>query len=181
MSDAISALIGGLFGLGSSGIDYAANAAMAREQREWAERMSNTALQRYRKDAEAAGFNPILGMSGGGAASPPGNAGSMRSTNPAASAAEMIRSRASSAAALGQARLANAQAAAVESGLPTKKLKEEIMTDITGSARGVIDEIKKASDPKTFEGSSLRWMIKDTFNRVGDSLRGLWGPEDDDE
>lgn len=67
-------IVGGLFDWGSTAGTAAMNYKIAKENREFQERMSNTALQRYRKDAEAAGFNPILGMSGGGASSPGGSA-----------------------------------------------------------------------------------------------------------
>lgn len=46
------------------------NIQLAREQREWEERMANTAIVRRKRDFEAAGFNPVLAATGPGAATP---------------------------------------------------------------------------------------------------------------
>jgi len=46
------------------------NVMLSREQRDWEEKMANTAYQRSRTDMEKAGINPILSASQGGASTP---------------------------------------------------------------------------------------------------------------
>lgn len=72
-----AAATAGIGGLAGAGIQAGANAALAKANRDWQERMSNTAYQRAVKDMRAAGVNPMLVAKLGGASTPPGAAGAI--------------------------------------------------------------------------------------------------------
>ena len=67
-----SLLAGGIGYLGQDSTNVA-NAEQAQKNRDFQERMSSTAYQRGRADMEAAGFNPMLAYSQGGASTPGGS------------------------------------------------------------------------------------------------------------
>lgn len=70
-----ASLISGMMGAEGAEDANAANAAQAQANRDFQERMSNTSYQRGVKDMQAAGLNPMLAYSQGGASTPTGGVG----------------------------------------------------------------------------------------------------------
>jgi len=100
-------LIGGALGSSAQKKANKANIALPREQQSWEERMSNTSWQRGMEDMKAAGMNPMLAFSQGGASTPNVSAASVE---PVDAMARGVSSAATKAMQVAQIQLTQQQA-----------------------------------------------------------------------
>ena len=114
-------IVGGVFGRSGQNSANQANLRIARENREWQEKMSNTAMQRSAADMEKAGLNRILAI-GQPATTPAGNIATIQNKN---------------------AKLAEGITSGITAGLTAKRLKAEIRninarTNLTDAQRSAL-------------------------------------------
>jgi len=127
-------LLGGLFGNSAQSSANKANIKLNRENRDWQERMSNTAWQRGTEDMKAAGLNPMLGFSQGGASTPSNTAAKVE---PVDALAKSVSSASSKAGAVldAQAQLAGIRNMNADTTIKREQGKTEAVTSANAELR----------------------------------------------
>lgn len=155
-------ILGGL--MSSSGASSARrfNAKEAQKQRDWQERMSNTAYQRAAKDLEAAGLNRILAF--GSPSSTPSGGVASTNNNPGAEAFSAFMQSKRQAAEIENIEASTAKQKAEEQFTNSKNSTLQLISSVIPDLAKLYNENKSTFFKKTFK------MLQDSARDAGMNL-----------
>lgn len=161
---AIGAIVGAATSMGASALSY----KIAKENREWQERMSNTAYQRGMTDMRKAGLNPILAYQRGGASTPPGAISKVEDPGPSAKAGYMAATEKDAVKASTAVSAENA--ATIE--------RDRIASDPGKKLEAVVDQVKLNTALGVIKsGKSTGLSANDFLPDFSNSAHGIFGKE----
>lgn len=127
-------LLGGILGGSAQKKANKTNIELQRRQQEWEERMSNTAWQRGTQDMLAAGMNPMLAFSQGGASTPSVSAATVQPVDAIAKGVTSAGSKAAQAITLQQA-MANIELTKANTAKTVEEAKVAAVTSANATVR----------------------------------------------
>ncbi len=165
--------LGSLLGFGSGVATNIASAREAQKQRDWQERMSNTAWQRQAKDLQKAGLNRILGYTKGqSATTPSGGIAQMKDPMASSLAARRLNQELRNLKAQEISTLATARATSLSGDIKT--LSAQVMTLANDVLTSIRDNTGAKDTGYSFKG--LENLIR-KLNELGSKYNPLYTGE----